>query len=166
MEDIFIEQLVQKKRNQNDQIKTYFVYVLVAVISFFAFLISPIMLPIAILAGFFVAYTYGSSKNVEFEYSFTNTELDIDIIYNKQKRKRIFTCDLNECTSIFKSDNESESAKYNNIKSKDFSSGNEYLNTYTIIISNSDKSEKIIIEPDDRLIKALQLKSGRKFIKN
>ncbi len=166
MEDIFIEQLVQKKQTQNEHIKKYLVYALVAILSFFAFLIIPIMLPIVIIIGFFIAYTYGSTRNVEFEYTFTNTELDVDAIYNKQKRKRVFTCDLKECTSIFRSNNETESTKYTSLKLNDYSSGDNYSNTYTIVISDGSKSEKIIIEPDDRLIKAIQIKSGRKFIKD
>ncbi len=166
MSDIFIEQIVKKKKTQGDNAIIVGSYILVAIICLFTLLIFPGFVPIVLLIGFFGAYYVGSKRNLEFEYSFTNTELDIDAIYNKQKRKRLCSYDLKDCILIFSSKNENQRLRYDNLKTEDYSSGENLDATYIIVLPTEGETKKIIIEPNERLLVAFEQKLGRAFMKN
>ncbi len=163
MNDIFIEEIVKKSKTQKDNIIVVGSYVLVALVSFFGFLIFPGLLPLILLGGFFLAYYIGSKKNVEYEYSFTNTELDIDAIYNKQKRKRLCSYDLKDAVLIFSAKNQDQTLRYANLKTEDYSSGENIEATFTIVLPADGETKKIIIEPSERLLDAFEQKLGRAF---
>ena len=96
--DIFIEEIVEKKRNLK-QLAASFGIVLISVLA--AFIISavlPAMLPVMtgfvpllVIAVFYLAYRLVVSQNLEFEYSMVNTEIDVDKIINRKNRKRLAT---------------------------------------------------------------------------
>ncbi len=91
--DIFVEQLVKKKRDAKD----YLIVVLsiaaalglmwllfsfiTTFIGFFAFIVVAVLL--------YAIYLLVTSINLEYEYCFTNGAFDVDKIINVRKRKRI-----------------------------------------------------------------------------
>ncbi len=166
MSDIFIEQLVKRQKSKDDNMKTIAVYALVAILAVVSLVFFIALFPVVLFAGLFLAYYYGSLKNIEYEYSFTNTEFDVDCIYNRQKRKRLYSLDLKNSTVIYKSTNDEYKNKYSNLKTIDLSSGTNN-DTYCIIYSLDKNEIKFIIEPNESMIDAFELKLGRRiFIKN
>ncbi|MDR2933187.1 MAG: hypothetical protein LBV27_08790 [Oscillospiraceae bacterium] len=102
MQDVFIEYMV-KKQNPPALILLRIGIVLAAVFLFFVFfIIATILGPfsfIAVLAAFasiYGAYMLITSMNIEFEYSLTNGELDIDKIIAQRKRKRLISIKCKE----------------------------------------------------------------------
>ncbi len=166
MSDVFIEHIVKRTKNQSDQIQSVAGFVLTVILAFVSLSLTPSLFPIILLGGFFGAYVFASRKNIEYEYSFTNTELDVDAIYNRSKRKRLFSTDLKDSPIIFKSTDKNLSLKYDTLKTIDYSSNTTLDNTYTIIANINNVAHKVIIEPDERLITAFEQKLGsRIFIK-
>lgn len=92
--DIFVEQMVKK----NKTIKDYIKIVLCLIVSFaliFALIMSPGIPAIgsivfAVCAGMiYLMYRLISNTNLEYEYCFTNGNLDVDKIINARSRKNM-----------------------------------------------------------------------------
>lgn len=107
--DTFVEQLVKIKFSKKTfalQISVWAICLLMAaglvLLSIFNNVIAFLFLILA-AACIFLAYYLTTQLNVEFEYIFTNGEIDIDRITNKSKRQRLasFNCSDIEAIEIY-----------------------------------------------------------------
>jgi len=129
----------------------------VAILSFLASLsgilglISLLIAIIAAVAGYFI----GLKCDLEYEYTLTDKEIDIDVIYSKQRRKGVTNIDLTKL-EIMAPVNSYRLDGYKNrtVKTEDYSSGDE-ANVKNMYAMYYDGSRKLIIEPDERLFKAI-----------
>lgn len=93
--DIFIEQLVIKQKDNSDRLKEMGIIFLSVFIFVFAFMASRMfrsfsVLLLAVAVGALFGGFYLLKKiNIEFEYIFTNGELDIDKIIARSSRKNL-----------------------------------------------------------------------------
>lgn len=166
MSDIFIEQLVKKETKSSDKIKTILYFLTATILSFVSLIYLGFIFPLVLAGSFFGAIYLSSLNNVEYEYIFTNTELDIDAIYNKQRRKRKISTDLKQSTLITYFNNKQYENAHNDAKVLDFSSGANYQNVYYIITNIDNKKVKLLFEPNEEMISALEKKLSRNiFIK-
>lgn len=153
MQDIFKEQLVKKIPTFKDNLKKYALVsggvLLIIVLTIF----FPSALPIiALVVGFGVFYGF-SFFNVEYEYVLTNNELDIDIIYNKAKRKRKFSCVLTNIELMCHINDNVNIPKLGNVdETLDFSSQVVTDNTYCFLINNNGKKTKVIVQPNEQML--------------
>lgn len=96
MGDVFLEQIVKKKDTTKDRILKVLIMLGGVFLCFVALLfigsqfVGSIMMLVAVGALYF-AWVFVTSLNMEFEYIFTNGEIDIDKIIAKRRRKRITT---------------------------------------------------------------------------
>lgn len=97
MQDIFIEYLVKKQRTLQTTLLKILIAVGCVLFLLLAFASSQylgpfsIVVPIAAVGALYGARQLITSMNVEFEYSITNGELDVDKIIAQRKRKRLIT---------------------------------------------------------------------------
>ena len=98
--DIYKEQLVVKKANSKDWMKRILVLVAAALLILGGVALLPIsgelwFFPI-LIAGIviYALFKYYPLFFIEYEYIFTNGEIDIDKIMGKQTRKRLATVDV------------------------------------------------------------------------
>ena len=109
---------------------------------------------VAIAAGF-GAYYVGLRSDIEYEYSLTEKEIDVDVIFAKQKRKRITTVDLTKLEVMAPLDSyKLDGYKNRQCKTEDYSSG-DLNNKKAMYVMYYDGSRKIILEADERLYKAI-----------
>ncbi len=92
--DVFVEQLVRRKRKPTDYVKVFlcFAAAFIVVILMFAFSRAPYVgsLIFLIAAGvIYLIYNIGITVNLEYEYCFTNGALDVDKIIAARRRKRM-----------------------------------------------------------------------------
>ena len=105
MQDIFIEYMVKKQNTPQRMAAKALVVLAAVVVSLVAFLFSgylgglSFLMPVIVIGAFYGAYYVITSMNVEFEYSVTNGELDVDQIIAQRKRKRLISVD---CRSVEK----------------------------------------------------------------
>lgn len=100
--DIFIEEMVERKRGALQVLAVFGLMILSVVIAFvLMFVLAPIMgpqlgtfMPLLAIGVFYLAYRVATAQNVEYEYSMVNTEIDIDKIVNRRNRKRLTTAKL------------------------------------------------------------------------
>lgn len=166
MGDVFLEQIVKQQKSFKEILRNVviiFVGLLFAVALFFL-LLTPFkgkeylgMFVFLILVGV-VYYTWYivSGLNLEFEYIFTNGEMDVDKISNKRKRKRMTTVRISQASSLGEFDNASfDKQAYAHVyNASAFLKGQgNYMLTY----ANRD-GEKccLIFTPEERLLEAVK----------
>jgi hypothetical protein len=111
----------------------------------------------------FAGIIYGTyilfrNQNEEYEYIYTNGEIDIDVIRGKSVRKRKLTIKPSNVEILAKTTGGLyESYKKNpQIQKKlDFSDGN-LQNAYFIVVNANSLKQLVVFSPSDRLIEALK----------
>lgn len=170
MGDIFKEQLVKRQPN----LKTTLVKVGIVVAALFLILVAylfsnisiiNLILPLIVIGVVAGAYFLFTMQNIEYEYIYTNGELDIDCIVNKSRRKRVFSSDIRTIEIMAHIDDNNYKSEFNNVeKVLDFSSGVTNQNTYVAKMPYQNKQIKLIIEPNENLQNAMsQVLTPRKF---
>ena len=153
MTDIFKEQLVKQTPSSKDKMMKLAIIAGVILI----FLISMSFIPafaliITVAAGFGAYIVMGRLKK-EYEYIFTNGELDIDVIYNRSSRKRIFTCNVRAFELMAHIDDPRHKNSFASAnETKDYSTGVPSERSYAFLVNYQSKRQKIIIEPNDEML--------------
>ena len=109
--DIFMEYMVKKGKELKDYLYMAGILLLallasVIILYFAAFVVSYTMgFEFLLVAGaWYGAYLLIRRRNVEYEYIFTNGELDVDAIYAKRRRSHILTIrvrDMEICAPVY-----------------------------------------------------------------
>jgi len=166
--DVFKEQLVKKIPTNKDLITKIGIIAIVVLIFIITMGIIPQLGVIITAAAGFGAYILIGRLRKEYEYIFTNGELDIDIIYNKSSRKRVFTGNVKDfelMTHVDNADHRNSFASAN--EKKDYSSGISSERSYIFLANYKGKRTAIIIEPNDEMLGAIsKVMSRLKFFPN
>jgi len=161
--DIYMEHIVVKKKGIKE-------YLLIAAI----FLVTVILMS---AAGLFLFSSFGSiafiatigivagsyylitSFNMEYEYIFTNGELDIDSISNRRKRKRLITISAKNFdivapvgTSEFANEENASFTRVINVASFDRAE-----NAYFAVFSKDGQRIKLIFEPTEKMLESFKI---------
>jgi hypothetical protein len=160
MSDIFIEHLVKKHADGKD-VALKALIILAFAISVF---ISLITFPFIILITGFACWYAMSFTNKEYEYIFTNGELDIDVIYNKSRRKRLFTAEVKPFEVMCHISDMGYEPVFSRAEVvRDYSGGKPAANTYMFFTHYKSKRTKIIFEPNDEMLTAFRKYLGTKL---
>ncbi len=156
MNDIYIEWLVERKPNPMAGIIRIAAYILTG---FFAAAGLLVALPFLILAVAMVVvdYLFLPRLNVEYEYLYLQKSLTIDSIFSKEKRKNAAEYDLDKM-ELFAAEGAEKLSEYKNrdMRTRDFSSGYPDRNRYVMIINSGKEMEKVILEPDQKIVDAVK----------
>ena len=161
MGDFYAEQLVKKKTEVKD-IVIKIGLIILTVLSFLAVF----MIPFGILvpAAFIVADVFlFRLLDVEYEYLYTNGDLDIDKIMHKERRKNVFSVDVHDMEVLAPSGS-AELLPYRNIKPNDFSSRIQGKELYEMILTVKGIKKRVIFEPNENLIEGIRMCVPRKVI--
>lgn len=156
--DSFAEQLVKREDTSSDKMKKYLIYgggifitialVILAVLKMGS-TISIIMLLLAGGAGY-LTYFLGTSTYVEYEYAFTNGELDIDKIIAKRKRVELLSADVRKFTAFGKySEDIDDSDDLTTVISSDNIASHEY---YADFECDKYGKTRLIFAPDEKIL--------------
>ena len=166
MNDALYEQIVARRPKPYDMaVRILVILVIVAVaifgmplIGFFSFFIAVI---IAMIAYYFIF----PKLSVEYEYIILNHDLQIDAIYNKAKRKRLQSLDIQGAEIIAPK----ESPRLNSYrpdKTYDYTSGDPNGKAYAIMMPMDQKNVCICIEPDAQMLDHMSQWMGMKMFKD
>lgn len=159
MNDVFNEQLVARGANQKDLLKKIGIGAVGALIVFVSMNIPQVatfipMILIAVVAGIVFLFR---RYNIEYEYVFTNGDLDIDRIINKSRRKSALSVNVRSFETMVPMNNKDYEREVSNYtKLMDFSSGTVKDNTYAVIFEQDKNRVKMIFEPDEQMFKAIR----------
>lgn len=161
-----IELIVPSKSLLRFRIITAFLVVLAILAgAFMLFTGSMFLLLIAVIAGV-LAYMCAQRVDIEYEYSLTMNEMDIDIIYSKQSRKHLITLDLSKmevCAPL--NSYHLDEFKNRNYKTVDYSSCNPYNDAAKYVMYYSGEC-RYILEPDERMVNAFYSIAPRKVFRD
>jgi hypothetical protein len=157
MSDLYYELLVKKERTLNDTVIRYGMITLIVILAFGGLLVNAVLLLAAIVVGV-AAYFIFPHLDVEFEYLYVNGEMDVDRVFAKTKRKKAGSFSIREADLV--APLHSHRMDYYNgntkIKVVDYSSGNDDHSRYAVIGRKDNELCKFIIEPDERILTAMQ----------
>ncbi|MCD7778880.1 MAG: DUF6106 family protein [Clostridiales bacterium] len=158
MENVIIEQLVKYSPTKEDRKRRY-IYLIITAIFVFIWLNLPNVIAVIfmeVLTVVCAALLMNFFLNKEYEYTFVDGEIDIDVIYNRSRRRRVFTGSVQEFEIIAHFTDRANLDFYKNYKLKDFSGGTVSDNTYVFVASYKGKKSRIVIEPNDKLLEAMR----------
>ena len=160
MSDTYVEYMVAKKPSVIMKflkillIMLTVVFVLIGFFNFIALIIAA-----AAAAG---AYFASLNADIEYEYLYLEREISVDKVMAKSRRKKVGTFSM-EQMEIFAPLNSHRLDSYRNMNTKtlDYSSGiaNQPERRYMMIYNGNTK---VILEPNEAMIKAVQSVAPRK----
>ena len=166
MKDLFYEQLVKRKEIASPKFIRIAVIVLIAFLMTICALvfgfISVVVAVVLGVASFFYIFPHSS---MEYEYTLSNYDMDIDAIYNRSKRESIMSFDIRKAEMIAPKGS-SKLAYFKPSKTMDFTSGNADARVYSIMINLDKVLYNILIEPDDQMLDNIRVWMGMRFSKN
>ncbi|MCR4796294.1 MULTISPECIES: hypothetical protein [Ruminococcus] len=157
--DNFAEQLIKKNETSADKTRRVMLIVVgvLFTISLAALAVLQLSNPLIALLGFALAaaagygtYYFVQNTYVEYEYSFTNGELDVDKIIAKKKRREMLSTNVRQFTAFGKySDDIEESDDMTIIFATDNIASHEY---YADFNDESAGSARLVFAPDERML--------------
>lgn len=166
MNDALYELLVARRPKPYDLPVRILLVLLVAAIVFFGgYYIGFLAVFIAVLVALAAYYLIFPRLNVEFEYTLLNHDMQIDIIYNRSKRKPRMNIDIQNA-EIIAPKNSPRLNSYRAEKIQDFSSGRNNDKVYAIMIPVDKKNTCIYIEPDAKMLDHMQQWMGSKMFRD
>lgn len=162
MGDIFIEQLVKKQTHAGQKSIVFILSLLAAVLCFAGFFFNYILLIPGVLVAV-VAFIYFRNTDIEYEYCLVNTQLDVDKIIAKSSRKHLLTVDLKNL-EIAAPINSDRLSRLTNVKIVDYSTGEENVQTFALVVRTDKELIRIIFNPNNKLMDAIyKLAPGKVF---
>lgn len=161
MGDVFLEQLVKKKNTGMDIFKKVLIMLagillcLVALNFVFSQFFGPIALLVAVGAIYF-AWFFITALNLEFEYIYTNGEIDVDKIMAKRKRKRLTTVKISAFEEFDKFNMERFRSQQYDVTLNASSSMSDPDTRYAVYHNRDNKKCILIFNPDDRLLPEIE----------
>jgi len=162
-----VELLVPVKANTGLNLFKILLWIVTVLLALFGLTGALGLIPVILaVATGFGAYFIGLRVDTEYEYILTDKEIDIDIIYSKQKRKSVTTLDLSKLELMAKlGSHRLDGSNNRQLKNEDYSSREEsHKNNMFVMIY--DGSRRITIEPDERLYKAIYNVAPHKVFKD
>ncbi|SEH76591.1 hypothetical protein SAMN02910265_02575 [Ruminococcus flavefaciens] len=157
--DNFAEQLVKKNETKSDKNRRILFLIVggLFTLSILALSLLQIRNPIISVLGFFLAaaagygtYNFFQNTYVEYEYSFTNGELDVDKIIAKKKRREMLSTNVRQFTAFGKySDDIEETDDMTIVFATDNIASHEYYADFT---DESVGSARLVFSPDERML--------------
>ena len=156
--EMFVEYIVKKKKTGKDILKIGLIVVAMLVLmTFTTALVFTVLrgLTLFLTAGvIYGAYYLVSNLNIEYEYIVTNGELDVDMIVNRKKRKRLITAHSKTFDIVAPvgsgEHKEKENASYTRII--DASSNDNDNKAYFAVFSKDGQKIKLIFEPTEKML--------------
>jgi hypothetical protein len=154
---LYCELLVKKDRTTKDLVIRYGLLALLVVLCLGGVLFTPVLLVLALIVGV-AAYFIFPYLDVEFEYLLVSGEVDVDRVLAKTKRKKAGSFSIKEAEIVAPLHSHRMDYYNGNTRMKvvDYSSGNDEHRRFAVVGRKDNELCKYIIEPDDRMIQAMQ----------
>lgn len=161
--DVFIESIVAKKKSFYDLILVVGICLGAVVLIFILSLLSSVitilkpLLLFLVCGAIYLCYFFITGLNLEYEYAITNSELDIDTIIARRKRKRIFSGSIKDFELFAKVNSEYYTEQIKSIKkSIQCVSTMESDNVYFAVVHYKSEKTVLYIEPNEKMLRTIK----------
>lgn len=167
MGDVFKEQLVKAKPTTKDTMQRVLIIVAAVIIGAVGFIFGGAMFgPLVVLGAGWGALYLNAFFKKEYEYSLTNHEVDIDVIYNKQRRKRVMSIDLKQINVMASiKDDKYQSEIERGQKIIDASNGEGTKDTYAIVVGKDGQTLRVLVTPNEDMLNLMHKQAPNKIHK-
>lgn len=163
--DVFCEYIVTKKKEILDYFLIFAIagaalvltYILMLVMMMFSQFASLVLLLIA--GCWWGAVQLIKGRSVEYEYILTNSELDIDRIIAKSRRKRVCSVDFKQIELCASASDPNFKHIYNNPGEKtvkNFAGDINADNVYFVDYSNESQQMRVVFQPGKRMLEGIK----------
>ncbi|MDO4614067.1 MAG: hypothetical protein Q4B15_00395 [Lachnospiraceae bacterium] len=102
--------------------------------------------------------------NAEYEYDYTNGELDVDIIYAKASRKHLMTLDMREIDCAAPQGSHHLDSYGSGYEEIDYSAGDPKDRPWTIVTSEGGRRRKVSVQLSEKMLNDMRMRtSGKVF---
>ncbi|BCN32334.1 DUF6106 family protein [Anaeromicropila herbilytica] len=164
MNELYAEASVKRKETMGSYLARFGLIFIAVASVMLSFVASFLMIfAVAIIA---VIIFYFPRLNVEYEYVFCDGQLDFDKIMGNSRRKTKLRIDMEQVTiaAPIGSHELDQYTHIQNIKVRDFSSGDSSVKPYVIMMQVGNQMTKILFEPSEKMIACMKQKAPRKVI--
>lgn len=163
MNDTYVEVLVARKKNPLVDVGRILSYVL-AFVCFVLAILGSALFFVGAIVFFLLAYLVFPRLDIEYEYLYIDKEISVDKIMSKEKRKNVYTVDLNRMEIMAPvSSHALDSYKARGLKSYDFTSRAEDAKVYSVVYESAQEGCVIVnIEPNAEMLNAIKTVFPRK----
>lgn len=161
MNEVFIEHLIKRKTTSKSIIAKV-ALIFATIIVFALSLIIPFGLVLGILMVLLDVYLF-KMFDLEFEYTYIRGELSIDKIMGKERRKKAASFDLSKLEIVAPTDSYLLDSYKNCNKVYDFTSLEEGVKVYALILHGNGGYEKVLFEPNSEILSAMKDAHPRKI---
>lgn len=160
MGDVFLEYMVKKKATPLTIVLKCLIFLAGGIVFVVALLFvgSPLIGSFSLLigvGGLYGAWVLASAQNVEYEYIYTNGEIDFDKIIAKRRRKRMITVRISSFDEFDKYDPQKNPLSKFEVK-YDASVSHTEPDTYYVTFHNKEgKSCILLFNPGERLLETI-----------
>lgn len=163
MDQTFSEMIVKAKPTDGIFVMRSICMVL-CLLGFLMCFLIPIIGIISVIVFGFLTYKVIKWTSLEYEYSLFEGKLDIDAIMGQKRRKNKASVDLNSCMMVAKETSSKLDAVRNPMyKIKDYSRGFRNGKRYEVVIAFGDLKQRILFEPDEKMIQIIKTVIPSKF---
>ena len=164
MNDTYVEVMVARKKNPLLGVARYILYALAIICFIMSFGSGLFLIGTVVFAA--VAYFFLPRLDIEYEYLYLDKEISIDKIMSKEKRKHVYTVDLNKMEIIAPANShELDSHKARGAKVYDFTSGCEDARVYSIVYASGGEGVVLVnFEPNEEMLRAIRTVFPRKVL--
>ena len=158
-DDIFVEEMVVRRKTALNLLLSIFIVAAALVLAVVVWLFVPFISTVLIIIVLFAAYLGIKFQYVEYEYSFTNGDLDIDKIMAKRKRVRVLEINQKQIRVMapYTAEYEAETKDYSVKEVIDTSASKNAAGRWFFIYEKPDGSHAfVVIQPSKQLLKAMQ----------
>ena len=149
MNEFLTEQLVKQNKTAATTLKKTGLIV-VTVLSLFLGFIHPMLSWVTIILVVLDMFLF-RRMNVEFEYVIFNFDLDIDKIFNKESRKRVFSTNIKKMEVIAPA-GAAQLQQYQGLKKFDFSSHNPNDKVYEMVTQFNGENVVVVFNPNETIL--------------
>lgn len=172
--DSFCEHLVKRKKKSSEKLFTAALILAGVLFTVFVFLyllpwtfyflqpLTPVILPL-LVAVWWGILILAKRYNIEFEYAVTGSDLDIDKIINKKKRKRVVSTSVRSFEIIAPLNSSRYSDAYKNLLLVDCSSRKENADTYFAVYFVDGQQKCLIFDPTEKMLDMIKRFCPDKF---
>lgn len=158
-DDIFVEEMVVRRKSTLNLLMSIGIVVLAVLLVIVVWLFVPFISTVLMVIVLFAAYLGIKFQYVEYEYSFTNGDLDIDKIMAKRKRVRLVEINHQKIKVMapYTAEYEAETKGYNVSEVVDASSSKNAAGRWFFIYEKQSGGYAfVVIQPSKRLREAMK----------
>lgn len=161
MTESYAEVIVHDEKDvKGRQLKVCLAGITAAMLLYGAMYQAPFLMLGILMAG--VTLTTVKNRYREYEYLLVSDELEISVVKNKSKRKKLVTYTLEELQCMAPVTSHRLDGYHANpqLKVRDYSSGNPEHTIYSMVFSSQGMLQEVKVEPSEAMLNEVKLRHG------